>query len=404
MSDATHIVSEPLRMGYPDMIEFRTESRGEVRLVVVCIPLSWPYVPAQFFKNFFKMVARAIQDGYSLSVTYGRSPFMDTCRDELMSEALRNKARYILFLDADQLYPVDTVSRLARHIDDGKMVVGGITPHKTDGRALIFNWTEDSGWKAGWSQTIGPNQGVVKVGGMGFGGVMVSPKIADLLPYPRFEMIAHPEYHYKIGEDVVFYRNCLDKGIDVWCDTTLLNEHLQTIQLQIKPTDEYTNDIDGWMNPDELLWLYRTAKNMTNVVEIGSWKGKSTHALCSGCKGQVFSVDHFQGTLHEATWKPAHEQDIYPIFLSNVGHFGNLTSIKSSSLEAAPKFEDASIDMVFIDGGHGYEEVLGDIEAWFPKCRRMICGHDYGWTGVKKAVEELIGRVDTIGSIWYKWL
>jgi hypothetical protein len=45
--------------------------------------------------------------------------------------------------------------------------------------------------------------------------------------------------------------------------------------------------------------------------------------------------------------------------------------------------------MVFIDGAHEYEWVKKDVDLWFPKARKMICGHDIGEKGVREAVENL---------------
>ena len=208
------------------------------KYVPICVPASWPYVPTKFFYNCFKLISRGGQDGYTMNLVYSTSPFMDTCRDELMEAAIKAGADYILFLDADQLYPLDTVSRLAKHIDDGKLVVGGMTPHRTEGRAILFDWKPEDPWQGKWNQTIGPDTGVVKVGGMGFGGVMVSPKVAEIIPFPRFEMVGHPEFHYKIGEDVAFYKKCADNGIDVWCDTSLRNKHLNFMELEIQKREE----------------------------------------------------------------------------------------------------------------------------------------------------------------------
>ena len=213
---------------------------SEMRYVIVCIPASWPYVPTKFFYNFFKLIAQGMLDGYCINMIYSQSPFMDTCRDELLKTAIESdpKPDYILFLDADQIYPTDTIDKLAKHIDDGKMVVGGLTPHRTEGRAILFDWNPDDEWKGKWSQTIGPDMGTVKVGGMGFGGIMLSPKVGDIIPFPRFEMIAHPQLHYKIGEDVVFYKRCAEYGIDVWCDTSLRNKHLHLMELSIEKTEK----------------------------------------------------------------------------------------------------------------------------------------------------------------------
>ena len=375
--------------------------------VVVCIPSSWPYLPTKFFMNFFRIVARAAVEGYNVNMIYSASPFMDTNRDELLMEALKSKPDYILFLDADQLYPVDTIRRLAKQIDEGKLVVGGMTPHRTDGRAILFQWDENDEWKGKWSQTIGPNMGTVKVGGMGFGGIMLSPKVAEILPHPRFEMISHPHFHYKIGEDIVFYKKCSENGIDVWCDTALLNKHLNIMELEISPSDKYTTSVSGFMNDDELDWLYQQAKTMNTIVEIGSWKGRSTNALCSGCKGMVHAVDHWRGSPyeHDKIYRDVNGEDIFKEFQENTKQYKNLNVLKMGSLAAAPLFMDKSIDMVFIDGGHSYEECKADIDAWLPKTKRLICGHDYvGWKGVKQAVGESFPAIDTINSIWYRYL
>jgi len=339
-----------------------------------------------------------------MNMVYSTSPFMDTCRDELLEAAVKAEADYILFLDADQIYPLDTIKRLAKHIDEGKLVVGGLTPHRTQGRAILFDWDENDDWKGKWSQTVGPNQGVVKVGGMGFGGIMVSPEVAEIIPFPRFEMIMHPKLHYKIGEDIVFYRRCKEYGIDVWCDTSLLNQHLSFMHLNIQSDKEYDNDIEGFMGSESVYWLNQIAGNFESIVEIGSWKGRSTHALCSGCKGKVTAVDHFKGS-DEPAHAEAKNGEIYNEFIKNVGHFENLDVLKMDSVEAAGKFADKSVDMVFIDGGHKYEEVTADIKAWLPKCKKFICGHDYAsHEAVKKAVDDSLGRVDTDGNMWFLWI
>jgi len=100
----------------------------------------------------------------------------------------------------------------------------------------------------------------------------------------------------------------------------------------------------------------------------------------------------------------AQEKDIHAEFMKNVGHYENLKVLKMPSLEAARQFEDKSVDMVFIDGGHTYAEVKADIEAWLPKAKKLICGHDYTWMSVQEAVTEKFGIPDTAESIWIRKL
>ncbi len=71
--------------------------------------------------------------------------------------------------------------------------------------------------------------------------------------------------------------------------------------------------------------------------------------------------------------------------------------LREPSPRAAARFQDASLDFVFIDGNHLYESVCADIAGWWPKLRPggQLIGHDYGagrdsqglW-GVQRAVDE----------------
>lgn len=81
---------------------------------------------------------------------------------------------------------------------------------------------------------------------------------------------------------------------------------------------------------------------------------------------------------------------------------GNL--LRASSLDAAEKFEDASLDIVYVDANHTYSQALADLEAWFPKIRSggLLIGDDWDWPEVKKAVHTFIKRrgieVNLLGS------
>jgi predicted O-methyltransferase YrrM len=162
-------------------------------------------------------------------------------------------------------------------------------------------------------------------------------------------------------------------------------------------------DIQGWMSPEELEWLYQKAKEMATIVGIGSWKGRSTHALLSGCKGIVYAVDHFKGSRSEREWAHAEAktEDIHEIFIKNVGHFKNLITMEMDSVETSKLFKDKETDMVFIDGDHAYPAIKKDIEAWMPKCKRLLCGHDIDQDGTPTAFKELnLTPKKEVGSLW----
>jgi predicted O-methyltransferase YrrM len=73
----------------------------------------------------------------------------------------------------------------------------------------------------------------------------------------------------------------------------------------------------------------------------------------------------------------------------------NATIIKEYSVEAAKHVPDGSLDFVYIDAAHDYENVKLDIAAWAPKVRvgGIICGDDFydfpsGKGGVMQAATE----------------
>ena len=66
------------------------------------------------------------------------------------------------------------------------------------------------------------------------------------------------------------------------------------------------------------------------------------------------------------------------------------------SVVAATRILNSTLDFVFIDAVHEYNEVLKDIETWWPKLRPggMLSGHDFNIVGVAQAVTKFAGKVE----------
>ena len=191
--------------------------------------------------------------------------------------------------------------------------------------------------------------------------------------------------------------------MDKWQVAGLMREMYRASGLK-NPAVEAAS-IEGWMAPQELRWLHKQAQGMDSIVEIGSYKGRSTYVLLSGCKGQVYAVDPFNEgqIIHESLAG----KDTYDDFMKNVGHFPNLHAHRMTSEEAAADGLPSQVDMVFIDGNHDYLEVLKDLRLWVPRARRLVCGHDLDdpkYPGVRQALAEFydIKQVNRgPGSLWW---
>jgi hypothetical protein len=168
-------------------------------------------------------------------------------------------------------------------------------------------------------------------------------------------------------------------------------------------------DIEGWFDYEDLYSeIASKAKDGWQGVEIGCWQGKSASFLAvelanTGKKVDFYCVDTWSGSAEHLNedrdcYDPRiKEKDwLYNKFLENMrpveGHF---IAKRKSSLEAAKDFLDNSLDFVFIDASHDYDNVMADLEAWYPKMKRCECcgyskailaGHDFPFSGVATAV------------------
>jgi len=154
-------------------------------------------------------------------------------------------------------------------------------------------------------------------------------------------------------------------------------------------------EIQGWMSTAELQWLFEQAREMRSIVELGSWKGRSTHALASGCEGIVFAIDHFKGTEYEraTTMKEALEGTIKQQFLKNTSALDNVCCCEGDTAKAAVAYGEAAnnpIDMLFVDADHSYQAVKGELLAWWRVPRKLLAGHDRYEAGLPRIISELL--------------
>jgi hypothetical protein len=162
-----------------------------------------------------------------------------------------------------------------------------------------------------------------------------------------------------------------------------------------------------------------------HVVEIGSWKGHSANFMADRCRelglpARIVCVDTFLGSAEH--WALPHllpslhrrngRATLYERFLANTLARGNrdrlfplpLDSANAAAVLGAFNFR---ADLIYVDGGHGYENVCADINAYWPLLseRGLLFGDDYGWKMVRRAVHdraEALG-VDVVVS-GAKWL
>jgi hypothetical protein len=150
----------------------------------------------------------------------------------------------------------------------------------------------------------------------------------------------------------------------------------------------------------------------SKFVEIGSWKGKSAAYMAveianSNKDIEFYCIDTWEGSVEHEGMKELPQ--LYNIFLENMKPVEEYYfPLKISSLDACKKFKNNSLDFVFLDASHEYEDIKMDIEAWLPKVKigGILAGHDYynegtDWfPGVKRAVKEMLDEFDCSEDCW----
>lgn len=163
------------------------------------------------------------------------------------------------------------------------------------------------------------------------------------------------------------------------------------------------------MEPAELEWLAAAASTSRVIVEIGSWKGRSTKAIAMATPGVVYAVDHWARGSPEDGEEDFQKGDrVYAEFRRNLSaeiQAGKVIPLRGRSTEVAAR-ADIHPDMIFIDGDHSYDSVVSDIDAWWPKIspEGILCGHDFNpetWPGVVRAVKEKVPGYRISGTIWW---
>ncbi|MGG0287659.1 class I SAM-dependent methyltransferase [Peribacillus butanolivorans] len=130
-----------------------------------------------------------------------------------------------------------------------------------------------------------------------------------------------------------------------------------------------------------------------DIIEIGSFKGKSTTALGLGSKWiserkrSIYAIDPFipDGAYH-GNYFNDFEKNIKEVQLENY-----VTPIKHYSHEAITECPEL-ISALFVDGNHNYLNVKQDIQLYTPRvvAGGMIAFHDYSiYLDVQRAVDEL---------------
>lgn len=126
------------------------------------------------------------------------------------------------------------------------------------------------------------------------------------------------------------------------------------------------------------------------VVEIGSYKGKSTCYLADAAE-HVWAIDPWglPGNV-PGRFRFDLARDDFDRQIALMGLEDKVTAIQGFSTEVA-KTWDKPIDLLYLDGSHLYADVLADLRAWSPHVVGVIICDDFG-TARNPGVAQAVGQ------------
>jgi predicted O-methyltransferase YrrM len=141
----------------------------------------------------------------------------------------------------------------------------------------------------------------------------------------------------------------------------------------------------------------KNQRDSYNILEIGSWVGRSTilwaSVLQKMCpKGKILCIDPWgiyceisaeypKGQTRQRMAEAVRSDSAMKLYLHNIKTSGNstrVTYIRGYSQDILPLLRDESFDFIYIDGDHSYNGVRSDIRhaKRLAKINGIICGDD----------------------------
>lgn len=153
----------------------------------------------------------------------------------------------------------------------------------------------------------------------------------------------------------------------------------------------------SWTSHHELALLCEFASASHNILEVGSYLGKSAVCMAkANPNARISCIDLPQDDTTLAVLK---------IYVAKY----KLNHLIGTTADWCPKWSGDRYDFAFLDGGHLYDDLVSDIKNVMPlmKAGGIISGHDWRrdnpLDGVNRAVEACFDKneINVLESIWW---
>jgi len=149
--------------------------------------------------------------------------------------------------------------------------------------------------------------------------------------------------------------------------------------------------VHGFLSVDEAKLLHKLATEVPaggTIIEVGSYQGRSTICLGAGAKqvgALVYAIDPFEGSMEN------HAALLMNLVLNDVADTVKVVALHST---AVLDCWYGTVDLVWIDGSHDYNDVWLDLMGWekhvSPIGRLALHDTNGHYPGVTRALTEFL--------------
>lgn len=154
--------------------------------------------------------------------------------------------------------------------------------------------------------------------------------------------------------------------------------------------------LEGWLSRREIMFLYRAARQAQGgaIVEVGSYKGRSTVCLACGSRDghrvPVHAIDPHVSSMQE----DLREGSSWETFQRNVRQAeveDLVVPWVCRSRDVFPRWREP-ISLLWIDGDHSYESTREEILKFTPFLQdgAVVAFHDLPLQGVQRVIAEVV--------------
>jgi predicted O-methyltransferase YrrM len=171
--------------------------------------------------------------------------------------------------------------------------------------------------------------------------------------------------------------------------------------------------VEGWLSDLQGRALYDAAAATSGrgaIVEIGSWKGRSTVWLARGARLAGRTVHAVDPHLNSREDPGASTLEAFRANIARAGIAPEVRTLVMTSAEAE-RVVQGPVELLFIDGDHSVDGARSDADLWLPRVMRggTVMFHDVatsGYSGPRRIFQRRIcwnaefHRVRNVGSMF----